>query len=74
MEGDRRDRHPPVRLRFVQDLRLVSPYLRVRRCFHRGSGLKSTAAIRDTEQAIHSLKRALYFRLKLDDAALDRAQ
>jgi hypothetical protein len=32
------------------------------------------AAIRDTEQAIHSLKKALYFRLKMDDAALDRAQ
>jgi hypothetical protein len=30
--------------------------------------------IRDTEKAIHSLKKALYFRLKMDDAALDRAE
>lgn len=30
-------------------------------------------AIRDTELAIHSLKRALYYRLKMDDAAIDRA-
>jgi len=29
-------------------------------------------AIKDTQQAIHSLKKALYFRLKLDDAAIDR--
>ena len=36
-------------------------------------GHKATA-IHDTEQAIHSLKKALYFRLKMDDAALDRAQ
>ncbi len=32
------------------------------------------AAMRDTQQAIHSLKKALYFRLKMDDAAIDRAQ
>jgi hypothetical protein len=31
-------------------------------------------AIRDTEQAIHSLRRALYFRLRMDDAAIDRVQ
>ncbi|MGO8857395.1 MAG: hypothetical protein ACLQO1_17045 [Steroidobacteraceae bacterium] len=27
----------------------------------------------DTEKAIHSLKKALYYRLKMDDAAIDRA-
>ena len=32
------------------------------------------AAMADTEKAIHSLKKALYFRLKMDDAAIDRAQ
>ena len=32
------------------------------------------AAIRDTKQAIHSLRKALYFRLKMDDAAIDRMQ
>lgn len=31
-------------------------------------------ALEDLHTAIHSLKRALYYRLKLDDAALDAAQ
>jgi hypothetical protein len=31
-------------------------------------------AIADTKKAIHSLKKALYFRLKMDDQAIDRAQ
>ena len=35
-------------------------------------GGNKSQAIKDTEQAIHSLKRALYFRLKMDDAAIDR--
>jgi len=37
-------------------------------------GGNKAAAIADTRKAIHSLKRALYYRLKLDDAAIDRAQ
>jgi hypothetical protein len=37
-------------------------------------GGNKAAAIHDTEVAIHSLRKALYFRLKMDDAALDRAQ
>jgi hypothetical protein len=37
-------------------------------------GGNKAAAIRDTEQAIHSLKKALYHRLKMDDAAIDKAQ
>ena len=37
-------------------------------------GGNRAAAIADTRKAIHSLKRALYFRLKMDDAAIDRAQ
>jgi hypothetical protein len=37
-------------------------------------GGNKAAAIADTHRAIHSLKRALYFRLKMDDAAIDRAQ
>src|SRR5271165_2141781 len=36
-------------------------------------GGNKAAAIADTRRAIHSLKRALYFRLKMDDAAIDRA-
>lgn len=31
-------------------------------------------AINDSKAAIHSLKKALYYRLKMDDAAIDRAQ
>jgi hypothetical protein len=37
-------------------------------------GGNKAAAMHDTEQAIHSLKRALYYRLKMDDAAIDKAQ
>jgi hypothetical protein len=37
-------------------------------------GGNKAAAINDTRRAIHSLKKALYFRLKMDDAAIDRAQ
>ena len=36
-------------------------------------GNKATA-IRDTRQAIHSVRKALYFRLHMDDAAIDRIQ
>jgi hypothetical protein len=37
-------------------------------------GGNKAAAIADTRKAIHSLKRALYFRLKMDDTAIDNAQ
>jgi len=37
-------------------------------------GGNKARAMADTRQAIHSLKKALYFRLKLDDAAIDRAE
>ncbi len=37
-------------------------------------GGNKAAAIADTKKAIHSLKKALYFRLKMDDAAIDKAQ
>jgi len=39
---------------------------------HDFGGNKATA-MEDTQQAIHSLKKALYYRLKLDDAAIDKA-
>ena len=32
------------------------------------------SAITDTQAAIHSLKKALYYRLKMDDAAIDKVQ
>jgi hypothetical protein len=31
-------------------------------------------AIRDTQAAIHSLRKALYYRLNMDDQAIDRMQ
>ncbi len=37
-------------------------------------GGNKAAAMKDTQQAIHSLKKALYYRLKMDDAAIDKAQ
>jgi hypothetical protein len=37
-------------------------------------GGNKAKAIADTKAAIHSLKKALYYRLKLDDAAIDKAQ
>ena len=37
-------------------------------------GGNKAVAIADAHRAIHSLKKALYFRLKMDDAAIDRAQ
>jgi hypothetical protein len=37
-------------------------------------GGNKAAAIRDTAQAIHSVRKALYFRLHMDDAAIDRVQ
>ena len=37
-------------------------------------GGNKAAAIRDTRAAIHSMKKALYFRLHMDDEALDRVQ
>ncbi|MFI4889836.1 MAG: hypothetical protein ACHQIL_04830 [Steroidobacterales bacterium] len=37
-------------------------------------GGNKAKAIADTRQAIHSLKKALYFRLKMDDAAIERAE
>jgi hypothetical protein len=37
-------------------------------------GGNKAAAIRDTRAAIHSVKKALYFRLHMDDEAIDRVQ
>jgi hypothetical protein len=40
---------------------------------HDFGGAKAKA-MADIQSAIHSLKKALYYRLKLDDAAIDRAE
>jgi hypothetical protein len=37
-------------------------------------GGNKAAAIKDLHTAIHSLKKALYFRLKMDDEAIEKAQ
>ena len=37
-------------------------------------GGNKAAALADTHKAIRSLKKALYYRLKMDDAAIDAAQ
>ena len=37
-------------------------------------GGNKAAAIADTKRAIHSMRKALFFRLRMDDAALDAAQ
>jgi|HubBroStandDraft_1064217.scaffolds.fasta_scaffold192138_2 hypothetical protein len=37
-------------------------------------GGNKAQAMTDTRAAIHSLRKALFFRLKMDDAAIDRAQ
>lgn len=37
-------------------------------------GGNKAAAIADTRRAIHSVKKALYYRLKMDDTAIDNAQ
>ena len=37
-------------------------------------GGNKAAAIADAHRAIHSLKKALYWRMRMDDAALDRAE
>jgi hypothetical protein len=37
-------------------------------------GGNKAVAIADTKRAIHSLKKALYFRLKMDDESIERAQ
>ncbi len=37
-------------------------------------GGNKAVAIADMRKAIHSLKRALYYRLKMDDAAIDNVQ
>ncbi len=37
-------------------------------------GGNKAAAIADARRAIHSMKKALYWRLRMDDAALDRPE
>ncbi|MBV8939589.1 MAG: hypothetical protein JO089_07090 [Alphaproteobacteria bacterium] len=62
--------HPQI----VRAIHEMSEALReMERAPHDFGGNKAKA-IADTRQAIHSLRKALYYRLKLDDEAIDRAQ
>ncbi len=65
-----RTAHP----RLVEAIRLLQDGLRELEAAPDDFGGNKAAAITDTRRAIHSLKRALYFRLKMDDAAIDNAQ
>jgi hypothetical protein len=60
--------------RIVAAIREMKEALREMEAAPDDFGGNKAAAIEDTRRAIHSLKRALYFRLKMDDAAIDRAQ
>jgi len=65
-----RSAHP----RIVESINHMTEALRLMEAAPDDFGGNKSAAIADTRKAIHSLKRALYYRLKLDDAAIDRAQ
>jgi len=60
--------------RIVEALNHMNNALREMEAAQDDFGGNKSAAIADTRKAIHSLKRALYYRLKMDDAAIDRAQ
>jgi hypothetical protein len=60
--------------RIVAAIRQMQEALREMEAAPDDFGGNKAAAITDARRAIHSLKRALYFRLKMDDAAIDRAQ
>ncbi len=60
--------------RIVEALNHMNEALREMEAAPDDFGGNKAVAISDTRRAIHSLKKALYFRLKMDDAAIDRAQ
>ena len=60
--------------RLVEAIRLLQDGLKELEAAPDDFGGNKAAAITDTRKAIHSLKRALYYRLKMDDASIDNAQ
>ncbi len=62
--------HPRV----VEAINHMNQALRLMEAAPDDFGGNKAAAISDARRAIHSLKRALYFRLKMDDEAIDRLQ
>ena len=60
--------------RIVEAIRHMKEALRLLEAAPDDFGGNKAAAIRDTRAAIHSLKKALYYRLRMDDAALEKAE
>lgn len=60
--------------RIVEAINHLSQALKELEAAPNDFGGNKAVAIADTRKAIHSLKKALYFRLKMDDAAIDRAE
>jgi hypothetical protein len=60
--------------RLVQSIRDCQAAYRQLEAAPDNFGGNKAQAMADLRQAIHSLRRALYFRLNLDDAASDRIQ
>jgi hypothetical protein len=68
VQTERRD-HPNI----VKAIEAMNAGLRDLEVAPSDFGGNKGAAMHDIRQAIHSLKKALYFRLKMDDTAIDRA-
>lgn len=60
--------------RLVVAIRQLQAALRELQAAPDDFGGNKGAAMEDTRRALHSLKKALYFRLHMDDEAIDRAQ
>ena len=60
--------------RIVEAINRMQEALRELEAAPHDFGGNKAAAMADTRKAIHSLKKALYFRLKMDDEAIDKAQ
>ena len=65
-----RQAHP----RIVEALNNMQSALREMEAAPDDFGGNKATAMNDTRRAIHSLKKALYYRLHMDDSAIDRAQ
>jgi hypothetical protein len=60
--------------RIVEAIHHMQDALRLLEAAPEDFGGNKAQAMRDAHAAIHSLKKALYFRLKMDDAAIEAAQ
>jgi hypothetical protein len=60
--------------RIIKAIRSMEDGLKALEAAPTDFGGNKAAAVKDLQAAIHSLKKALYYRLKMDDAAIDKAQ